>query len=91
VIDSLLVPGCRRAVAGVAARCVGTSVCSDCAATEKKLFGWRLHRVCTLAGEPVHLTLLPASLYDLTPVHELAEALPAGTALLGNKACISAL
>ena len=68
----------------------GRISCGYCAAKAEKFFGWRLHLVCTLAGEPVRFTLLPASLHDLTPVHELADALPAGATLLGDKAYISA-
>lgn len=90
VIDSMPVPVCRRVRAWRCRKVRGRIYCGYCAAKDEKFFGWRLHLVCTPAGEPVRFTLLPASLHDLTPVHELADALPAGAKLLGDKAYISA-
>lgn len=90
VIDSMPVPVCRRVRAWRCRKVRGRIYCGYCAAKDEKFFGWRLHLVCTLAGEPVRFTLLPASLHDLTPVHELADALPTGATLLGDKGYISA-
>lgn len=90
VIDSMPVPVCRRVRARRCRKVRGRIYCGYCTAKDEKFFGWRLHLVCTLAGEPVRFTLLPASLHDLTPVHELADALPAGATLLGDKGYISA-
>jgi hypothetical protein len=61
-----------------------------CAAKEEKFFGWRLHLIVTPQGVPVSFDLLPASLHDLTPLHELAERLPSGAWLYGDKADNSA-
>ncbi len=76
----------------LAAACVrGRIYCGWCAAQDQKFFGWRLHLVCTPAGAPVRFTLLPASLHDLTPIHELADALPEGARMFGDKAYGSAV
>ena len=64
----------------------GAAYCGYCAAKGEKFFGWRLHLVCTVAGVPVAFDLLPASLHDLTPVHELTYGLPAGASAYGDKA-----
>lgn len=90
VIDSLPVPVCRRVRAWRCRKVRGRIYCGYCAAKAEKFFGWRLHLVCTPSGEPVRFTLLPASLHDLTPLHELADALPPDARLLGDKAYISA-
>lgn len=89
VIDSLPVPVCRRVRAWRCRKVRGRIYCGYCAAKDEKFFGWRLHLVCTPASEPVRFTLLPASLHDLTPIHELADALPKDATLLGDKAYIS--
>jgi hypothetical protein len=90
IIDSIPVPACRRARARRCRKVRGRIFCGYCAAKDEKFFGWRLHLVCTPTGEPVRFTLLPAALHDLTPLHELADALPAGAHLFGDKAYISA-
>lgn len=90
VIDSLPVPVCRRARAWRCRKVRGRIYCGYCAAKDEKFFGWRLPLVCTPQGEPVRFTLLPASLHDLTPLHELADALPEGARLFGDKGYISA-
>jgi hypothetical protein len=90
VIDSLPVPACRRARAWHCRKVRGRIYCGYCAAKDEKFCGWRLHLVCTPRGEPVRLTLLPASLHDLTPLHELADALPEGARLFGDKGYVSA-
>src|SRR5215210_4445175 len=90
VIDSLPVPVCRRVRAWRCRKVRGRIYCGYCAAKDEKFFGWRLHLVCTPNGEPVRFTLLPASLHDLTPLHELADALPPDAKLFADKAYISA-
>lgn len=57
---------------------------------DEKFFGWRLHLVCTPQEQPVRFTLLPAALHDRTPLHELADALPEGSRLFGDKRYLSA-
>jgi len=47
--------------------------------------GQRLHLICTLDGIPVAFDLLPGSLHDLTPIHELTVELPSGASVLGDK------
>ncbi len=86
VIDSLPVPVCRRARARRCRKVRGRIYCGYCAAKKEKFFGWRLHLVCTPMGLPVRFTILPASLHDLTPVHELTAHLPAGARVFGDKA-----
>jgi hypothetical protein len=90
VLDSMPVPVCRRARAGRCRKVRGREYCGYCAAKEEKFFGWRLHLVVTPQGIPVAFDLLPASLHDLTPVHELAERLPVGAWVYGDKAYNSA-
>ncbi len=90
VLDSMPVPVCRRARAGRCRKVRGRAYCGYCAAKEEKFFGWRLHLIVTPQGIPVSFDLLPASLHDLTPVHELAERLPSGAWLYADKAYNSA-
>jgi hypothetical protein len=86
VIDSLPVPVCRRARARRCRKVRGRVFCGYCAAKKEKFFGWRLHLICTPAGLPVSFSMLPASLHDLTPVHELTVGLPEGARVFGDKA-----
>ncbi len=90
VLDSMPVPVCRRARAGRCRKVRGRAYCGYCAAKEETFFGWRLHLIVTPQGVPVSFDLLPASLHDLTPLHELAERLPSGAWLYGDKAYNSA-
>ncbi len=71
VLDSMPIPVCKRVRARRCRKVRGRIYCGYCAAKHEKFFGWRLHLVCTPAGVPVNFTILPASLHDLTPVHEL--------------------
>ncbi len=89
-LDSLPVPVCRRARARRCRKVRGKAYCGYCAAKREKIFGWRLHLVCTPTGVPVAFSLLPAALHDLTPVHELTVALPAGAGVYTDKAYNSA-
>jgi hypothetical protein len=90
VIDSLPLPVCRRVRAWRCRKVRGRIYCGYCAAKDEKFFGWRLHLICTPAGVPVRFTILPASLHDLTPIHELTADLPEGAAVFGDKAYNSA-
>ncbi len=95
VLDSMPVPVCRRARAGRCRKVRGREYCGYCAAKEetgalRAAFGWRLHLIVTPTGIPVSFDLLPAALHDLTPVHELAERLPSGAWVYGDKAYNSA-
>lgn len=90
VIDSMPVPVCRRVRARRCRKVRGRVYCGRCAAKKERFFGWRLHLLCTPSGIPVRFAMLPASLHDLTPVHELAFGLPKGARVLGDKAYISA-
>jgi len=89
VIDSMPLPVCQRARAWRCRKVRGKAFCGYCAAKREKFFGWRLHLVCNANGVPVAFELLPASLHDLTPVHELACGLPKGATLFGDKAYLS--
>src|SRR3954447_24207787 len=86
IIDSLPVPVCRRVRARRCGKVRGAEYCGWCAAKKEKVFGWRLHLVCTPEGLPVRYTLLPAAYHDLTPIHELLWELPPGVWVLGDKA-----
>jgi hypothetical protein len=86
VIDSLPVPVCRRVRARRCRKVRGRVFCGYCAAKKEKFFGWRLHLICSPAGLPVSFSILPASLHDLTAVHELTYGLPEGARLFGDKA-----
>lgn len=90
VLDSLPVPVCRRARARRCRKVRGAEYCGYCAAKRERFFGWRLHLVCTAEGVPVAFDLLPASLHDLTPVHELTVGLPHGARGYADKAFNSA-
>jgi Transposase DDE domain len=90
LIDSLPLPVCRRGRARRCRKVRGAEYCGYCAAKREKVFGWRLHLVCTLAGVPVAFDLLPASLHDLTPMHELTAGLAAGASVYADKAYNSA-
>jgi hypothetical protein len=90
VVDSFPVPVCRRVRARRCRKVRGRVYCGSCAAKKEKFFGWRLHLVCTLDGVPVAFELLPASYHDLTPIHELTAALPAGAHVYADKAYNSA-
>lgn len=89
-MDSIPVPVCRRARARRCRKVRGRLYCGYCAAKDEKFFGWRFHWVCTPQGQPVRFTLLPASLHDLTPLYELADALPEGARLFGDRGYIRA-
>lgn len=90
IIDSLPVPVCRRVRARRCRKVCGRIYCGYCAAKKEKVFGWRLHLLCTPQGVPVAFHLLPASLHDLTPIHELTVGLPAGARVFADKAYNSA-
>jgi hypothetical protein len=90
VLDSMPLPACRRARAARCRKVQGDESYGYCAAKAERFYGWRLHLVCTPAGIPVAFDLLPASLHDLTPVHELVERVPGGAWLYGDKAYNSA-
>lgn len=90
VLDSLPIPVCRRVRARRCQTVQGRAFCGYCAAKKEKFFGWRLHLVCTPDGIPVRFELLPAAWHDLTPVHELTFALPAGSRVFTDKAYHSA-
>lgn len=89
LIDSMPLPVCKRARARRCRKGRGKAFCGYCAAKREKFFGWRLHLICTAAGIPVAFDLLPASAHDLTPLHELAFALPSGASLFGDKGYVS--
>jgi hypothetical protein len=89
VIDSMPLPVCKRARARRCRKVRGKAFCGYCAAKREKFFGWRLHLICSADGLPVAFDLLPASAHDLTPIHELAFALPPGATLFGDKGYLS--
>jgi hypothetical protein len=89
-IDSLPVPACERARGERCRKVRGKEYYGYIAAKRRYFYGWRLHLVVTAYGIPVTVLLLPASLGDLTPVHELLYGLPAGACADGDKAYNSA-
>jgi hypothetical protein len=86
LVDSMPVPVCRRARARRARKLAGRGFCGYCAAKKERLFGRCLHLICATDGVPVACDLLPGGLHDLTPIHELAYALPTGAAIYADKA-----
>jgi len=84
-LDSMPVPVCKRVRATRCTKVRGSEYYGYCAAKEEKFFGWRLHLVCTASGVPVGFDLLPASLHDLNPVYDMAQCLPTGATLYGDK------
>ena len=85
VIDSMPMPVCKRKRARRCRKVSGRLFCGYCAAKKEKFFGWRLHLICDPEGLPVHFTILPGGLHDLTPIYELSYELLAGSKLLGDK------
>jgi len=85
VIDSMPVPVCKRVRASRCGKLRGRVYCGYCAAKAEKFFGWRLHLIINLKGVPVAFSILPASLHDLTPIHELTWLLPPWSTVLGDK------
>ena len=86
-------PVCRRARAWRCRTVRGRAYCGYCgycAATREKFCDWSLHLVCTPQGLPVAFTMLPGSLHDLTPIHELTYGLPSGSYVYGDKGYNSA-
>jgi IS5 family transposase len=90
LLDSRPLPVCRRVRARRCRKVRGAAYCGYCAAKRERVFGWRLHLICSLEGVPVAFDLLPAGLHDLTPVHELTAGLPAGASVYADKAYNSA-
>lgn len=90
IIDSMPLPVCRRARARRNRKVRGRDYCGYCAAKKEKFFGFRLHLICTPAGLPVSFAIVAGGYHDLTPVHELTSALPAGACLFGDKGYNSA-
>ena len=58
IIDSIPVPVCKRSRARRCRKVRGREFCGYCAAKKEKFFGWRLHLICTPAGQPVALRAL---------------------------------
>ncbi len=90
IIDRLPLPVYCRVRARRGRNACGRVFCGYCAAKHERFFGWRLHLICTPNGVPVSFQLLPAVYHDLTPLHEVAVALPPGARLIGDKAFVSA-
>jgi hypothetical protein len=85
LIDSMPVPVCQRARARRCRTVRGKAFCGYGAAKGEKVFGWRLHLVCSPAGVPLRFDLVPGGRHDLTPSHDLTHGLPAGATVYGDK------
>lgn len=85
IIDRLPAPVCKRVQARRCRKVRGRDYCGYCEAKKEKFFGWRLHLICTPAGQPVAFQLLPGAYHDLTPIFELTVDLPADASLYGDK------
>ena len=90
VVDSLPVPVCKRVRASRCRKVRGRVYCGYCAPKKERFFGWRLHLVCTPEGMPVAFSMLPASLHDLTPIHELCYGLSSTARVYADKGYNSA-
>lgn len=89
-IDSFPIPACERARGERCRKVRGKAYYGYIAAKRRYFYGWRLHLVVTSTGIPVNVVLMPASIGDLAPVHELLLGLPAGSCADGDKAYNSA-
>lgn len=89
-IDSFPVSACERARGERCRKVRGKEYYGYIAAKRRIFYGWRLHLVVTATGIPVNVVLLPASIEDLAPVHDLLLGLPAGSCVDGDKAYNSA-
>ena len=89
IIDSMPLPGCKRARASRCKKVRGKAFCGYCAAKHEKFFGWRLHLLCTSDGIPLSFDLWPAAEQDLTPIHELTVCLPQSATVFGDKGYVS--
>lgn len=90
IIHSMPLPVCRRARARRNRKVRGREYCGFCAAKREKFFGFRLHLVSTPEGLPVSFAIVAGGYHDLTPLHELLFALPAGACVFGDKGYNSA-
>lgn len=86
VIDSMPVPVCKRVRAARCQKVQGKSYFGRCVAKDELFFGWRLHLVCSAAGQPVAFDIMPAAWHDLTGIQWLTAELPEGATVLGDKA-----
>jgi hypothetical protein len=89
-IDSFPVPACERARGERCRKVRGKAYYGYIAAKRRYFYGWRLHLVVTSTGIPVNVVLMPASIGDLSPVHELLFGLPVASCADGDKAYNSA-
>ena len=89
-IDSFPIPACERARGERCRKVCGKEYYGYIAAKRRYFYGWRLHLVVTSLGIPVNVVLMPASIGDLSPVHELLFGLPAASCADGDKAYNSA-
>ena len=89
-IDSFPIPACERARGERCRKVRGKAYYGYIAAKRRYFYGWRLHLVVTSLGIPVNVVLMPASIGDLSPVHELLFGLPAASCADGDKAYNSA-
>lgn len=85
-IDSLPVPACQRARGERCRKVRGKEYYGFVAAKRVYFYGWRLHLVVTSQGIPVNVVLMPGSIGDLGPIHELLYGLPAGACADADKA-----
>jgi len=60
IVDTLLIPVCKRVRAKRCRKVQGKAFAGYCAAKQEHYFGWQLHLVCDAAGVPVAFELLPA-------------------------------
>ncbi len=90
IIDSMPLPVCRRVRARRCRNARGRVSRGYGAANHERLFGWRVHLIRAPNGARVSFQLLPAAYHDLTPLHEVAVALPPGARLIGDTASVSA-
>ena len=87
IIDSMPLPVCRRCRAG---RCRKVQGAGYCAAKKEKIYGYRLHLVCTTDGRPVAFEIWPACFDDRVPVPTLLAELPEGSRMAADKGYVSA-
>lgn len=89
LIDSMLIPVCRRVRAKRCIKDAGAPYDGTYYAKNERYFGWKLLLVCDSSGIPIRFVVGPARLHDITAVDDMACTFPFGAVLLGDRGYVS--
>jgi hypothetical protein len=89
VIDTMLVPVCKRVRAKGCRKVQGDDYLGYCASKREYYCGWQLHLVYDATGVPISFELLPAKWDELTLVQDLLSSLREGSVVVADKGYIS--